>query len=113
MKFILGFLFHVPNNNTNIIWKLLLIIFIIRSVPGIGRRTVEQLTAVHLDTLGQLRQASIENIVEAGILRYVFLDDLLQGLGYWSIDPVGLGTFPAGVRHKENDVKFILWVAGT
>ena len=47
------------------------IVFNIRSVPGIGRRTVEQLTAVHLDTLGQLRQASVENIVEAGILRYV------------------------------------------
>ena len=48
-----------------------LICFWFHVFVGIGKRTGEQLTAAGIETLGQLRDASIDTIVNAGFPRWV------------------------------------------
>jgi len=64
---------HKPDDQTVIssagVLELLTSDMMARSLPGIGKRTGEQLTAAGIETLGQLREADVETIINAGFPR--------------------------------------------
>jgi len=90
------------------------------SIPGIGRRTGELLATAQVATIQDLRDASVDSLVEAGITKTQA--DTIKGLS-WGHDPsevkmsgrpasVGLEDRFMGIYNKEESREKLRWLLG-